>query len=82
MAIDCLLSTKYRFRDKYRIELRERDHLPPHVHLTGGGLDVVINLETLQITEGRAPATVLREALAWVASNQAALMKEWEKCHR
>jgi hypothetical protein len=31
------MSTKYRFRDKYRIQLREKDHLPPHVHLTGGG---------------------------------------------
>ncbi|MQG94016.1 DUF4160 domain-containing protein [Pseudomonas sp. MN1F] len=72
------MSTKYRFREKYRIELRERDHLPPHVHLTGGGVDVVISLETVTVTQGRAPAKVMQEA----AANQADLLKEWMKWHR
>ena len=76
------MSTKYRFRDKYRIELRERDHLPPHVNLTGGGVDVVICLESVAVTQGRAPAKVVQEALAWVAANQADLLKEWMKWHR
>ncbi len=79
---DHAMSTKYRFRDKYRIELRERDHLPPHVHLTGGGVDVVISLESVTVSQGRAPAKVVQEALAWVAANQADLLKEWMKWHR
>jgi len=76
------MSTRYRIRDKYRIELRERDHLPPHVHLTGGGVDVVISLETVSVMQGTAPAKVVREALAWVAANQADLLKEWNRWHR
>jgi len=80
-TLECM-STKHRFRDKYRIELRERDHLPPHVHLTGGGVDVVISLESVAVTQGKAPAKVVQEALAWVSANQADLLKEWMKWHR
>lgn len=76
------ISTKHRFREKYRIELRERDHLPPHVNLTGGGVDVVISLESVTVTRGRAPAKLIQEALAWVKANQADLLKEWIKWHR
>jgi len=70
------MSTKYQFLDKYRIELRDGDHLPPHVQLPGGGVDVVIS------TQGKAPAKVVQEALACVAANQADLLKEWMKWHR
>ncbi|UVJ42685.1 DUF4160 domain-containing protein [Pseudomonas sp. LS1212] len=76
------MSTKHRLREKYRIELREKDHLPPHVHLTGGGVDVMISLEVVEVVAGRAPAAVLNEALAWVQANQAELLKEWKKWHR
>jgi len=75
------MSTQYRFRDKYRIELREKDHLPPHVHLTGAGLDVQISLETGEVMLGKAPKVVLDEALAWVRAHQAELLKEWNQWH-
>jgi hypothetical protein len=75
------MSTKHRFRDKYRIELREKDHLPPHVHLTGGGVDVLISLETCEAMLGRAPTVVLKEALAWVRAHQDELLEEWHKWH-
>lgn len=75
------MSTKYRFRDKYRIELREKDHLPPHVHLTGAGVDVQISLETGLVMLGKAPKVVLDEGLAWVRANQADLLEEWKKWH-
>ncbi|MGE8111649.1 DUF4160 domain-containing protein [Pseudomonas sp. NPDC086566] len=52
------------------------------MHLTGGGVDVVISLETVTGTQGRAPAKVMQKALAWVATNQADLLKEWMKWHR
>ncbi|MGA8138855.1 MAG: DUF4160 domain-containing protein [Pseudomonas gingeri] len=75
------MSTKHRLRDKYRIELREKDHLPPHVHLTGGGVDVLISLETAEAMMGKAPATVLKEALTWVRDNRTELLEEWKKWH-
>ncbi|MBI6671294.1 DUF4160 domain-containing protein [Pseudomonas syringae] len=75
------MSTKYRFRDKYRIQLREKDHLPPHVHLTGGGLDVLICLELVELMRGTAPAVVLREALEWIRTHRNELMEEWKRWH-
>lgn len=75
------MSTKYRFRDKYRIQLREKDHLPPHVHLTGGGLDVLICLELVEPMRGTAPAVVLRDALEWIRIHRNELMEEWKRWH-
>jgi len=74
------MTTKQRFRGKYRLELRERDHLPPHVHLTGGGLNVQIRLQTLACHGDCAP-DLLAEVLAWVGQNRDELMKEWKKWH-
>ncbi|MFC0709236.1 DUF4160 domain-containing protein [Azorhizophilus paspali] len=75
------MSTKHRIRDKYRIELREKDHLPPHVHLTGAGVDVQISLETGEVMLGKAPKAVLEEALAWVLAHRAELLEEWKLWH-
>ena len=75
------MSTKHRFRDKYRIQLRERDHLPPHVHLTGGGVDVMISLETVEVMVGHAPALILKEALEWVRVHREQLLEEWKLWH-
>ena len=75
------MSTKHRFRDKYRIQLRERDHLPPHVHLTGGGVDVMISLETVEVMAGQAPALIVKEALEWVRAHREQLLEEWELWH-
>lgn len=75
------MSTKYRFRDKYRIQLREKDHLPPHVHLTGGGIDVLICLHLVVPLRGYAPAVVLKEALDWVWDHREQLMEEWKQWH-
>lgn len=72
------MSTKHRFRDKYRIQLRERDHLPPHVHLTGGGVDVMISLETVEVMAGHAPALILKEALEWIRAHREQLLEEWK----
>ena len=75
------MSTKHRFSDKYRIQLREKDHLPPHVHLTGGGLDVLIGLQPVEPMLGNAPAAVLKEALEWVQAHQTELLEEWTRWH-
>ena len=75
------MSTKHRFRDKYRIQLRERDHLPPHVHLTGGGVDVMISLETVEVMAGHAPALIVKEALEWVGAHRRQLLEEWKLWH-
>lgn len=75
------MSTKYRFRDKYRIQLRERNHLSPHVHLMGGGLDVMISLETMEVMMGYAPALIVQEAQEWIRAHRKELLEEWKRWH-
>ena len=75
------MSTQYRFRDKYRIQLREKDHPPPHVHLTGGGVDVMLSLETVEVMMGKAPLLIIKEAQAWVAAHQVQLPEDWKRCY-
>ncbi|MEB2622183.1 DUF4160 domain-containing protein [Pseudomonas sp. YuFO8] len=75
------MSTKYRFRDTYRIPLREKDHPPPHVHLTGGGLDVMLSLETVEVMAGKAPPLIIKEALGWIRAHQAQLLEDWKRCY-
>jgi hypothetical protein len=75
------MTTKQRFRNnKYRLEVRERDHGPAHVHLTGGGFDVVIDLIDLTTT-GEWPRGLHDEVLAWVRAHREDLIEEWKKWH-
>lgn len=75
------MTTQQRFRrDKYRLQVRERDHNPPHVHLVGGGLDIIIDLATLR-SEGCWPKDLRVEVLAWVAAHRDELWEEWHKWH-
>ncbi|WP_166222623.1 DUF4160 domain-containing protein [Pseudomonas atagonensis] len=75
------MTTKYRFRDKYRVQLREKDQPPPHVHLIGGGFEVMLSLETVEVMTGKAPLLIIKEALAWVSAHQAQLLEDWKRCY-
>ena len=75
------MTTIKRFRDKYRIELREDDHNPPHVHVTGGGIDVVVDLGSGDVREERLPKAIRGEVLGWIAANLDSLREEWKKWH-
>jgi len=56
------------------------DHLPPHVHLVGGAVNVRISLETFQCV-GYCPHDLLDEAVQWVKAHHAELMEDWKKWH-
>jgi len=74
------MTTKHRFRQKYRLEIRERDHPPPHVHLVGGSVDVLIDLETLD-TDGAWPRGLRTEVMDWVVKHRDELLEEWRQWH-
>jgi hypothetical protein len=71
------VTTKQRFRNKYRLEVRERDQGPAHVHLVGGNVDVVINLNTLT-ANGPWPRGLKEEVMPWVAAHRDDLLEEWQ----
>ena len=74
------MTTKYRFAN-FRITLREKDHNPPHVHLMGPDFEAAINLVTLEVLDGSAPAKVLRHALRRISDNREELIKQWHALH-
>ncbi len=72
------MTTKHRFRNKYRLQLREKDHEPMHVHLVGGEVNAKFDLTTLALVAGTVPSGVLVEVNAWLQVNQVALIEEWK----
>jgi hypothetical protein len=53
------------------------DHAPPHFHLLGPGWSAAIEIASLVVTRGSAPARELREALDWARANQLLLAEKW-----
>jgi len=76
------LTTKQRFRNKYRLQLREKDHDPMHVHLVGGEVNAKFDLATLSLVAGIVPAGVLAEVIAWLQIHQVDLIEEWKTWQR
>jgi hypothetical protein len=74
------VTTKHRFKNKYALQLRERDHNPPHVHLFGGGIDATISLDTLECS-GLLSADLKNEVLKWITEHHDELMEEWKLWH-
>ncbi len=75
------MTVKQCFRNKYVLQVRERDHNPPHVHLFGGGFDVTIVLETLESTGNFPSVTLKNEVIAYVEQHRDELLEEWRKWH-
>ncbi len=76
------MTTVQRFRNKYRLQLREKDHEPMHVHLVGGEINAKFDLATLELVAGTLPAGLKAEVTAWLRSHQADLIEEWNKWQR
>ena len=76
------MTTKQRFRNKYRLELRENDHEPMHVHFVGGDINAKIDLLTLKVVVGVIPTNLRKEVFAWLQENQTNMIKEWKKCQQ
>ena len=72
------MTTKQRFRNKYRLQLREKDHEPMHVHLVGGNINARIDLLSLQVVAGSIPANLKAEVMVWLAQNRNDLIAEWK----
>jgi hypothetical protein len=73
------MTTLKRF-NKYRIELRENDHAPAHIHIVGADIDAMVNLHTLVIV-GKLPKALKTEVLAYVTNNQKELLALWDSIH-
>ena len=76
------MTSKKRFRNKYRLQLREKDHEPMLVHLVGGEVNARIDLATLRVVAGSIPTELKREVMAWLRAHRAELIEEWKSWQR
>ena len=53
------------------------DHPPPHVHARYGGQQVVIDIQSGGIIQGRFPPAQLRQLLDWVQRRRQELLADW-----
>ncbi|MGD0959483.1 MAG: DUF4160 domain-containing protein [Methylomonas sp.] len=72
------MTTKQRFRNRYRLQPREKDHEPMHVHLVGGNVNARIDLVDLRVVAGSIPADLKKEVMAWLTENRNDLIEEWQ----
>ncbi|WP_279358620.1 DUF4160 domain-containing protein [Methylobacterium indicum] len=72
------MPTFHRF-DGFRIEVRSRDHNPPHFHMIGPDFHALVDIRTLQVIEGTYTRPALAETLAWAAGRTEALLAEWRR---
>ena len=53
-------------KDGVRINIYSREHLPPHIHVSAGDDEALVNIRTGEIFEGYIPGKKLRIAQAWL----------------
>ena len=72
------MSTLQRF-DSSRVVMYLDDHPPPHVHVKlRDGRDCTVDLDSFEI-KGRIAEREIREALAWIKTNQIDLQHQWQR---
>lgn len=72
------MSTLQRF-DSSRVVMYLDDHPPPHVHVKlRDGRDCTVDLDSFEI-KGRIAEREIREALAWIKTNQVDLQHQWQR---
>ncbi|MCJ2012579.1 DUF4160 domain-containing protein [Methylobacterium sp. J-076] len=65
--------------DGFRIDIRSRDHNPPHFHMIGPDFHALVSIRTLEVLEGTYTRKALAEAVAWAGQRTDALMSEWRR---
>lgn len=59
------------------IKMYADDHNPPHFHIAGPDVQVLVRIDDLQILAGGARRGQMDEALAWADAHREALMRMW-----
>lgn len=72
------MGTLHRF-GRLKIALYPGDHGVPHVHLIGPGCRCSLELESLEVLAGSAPARQLRLAREWITANRRLVLAAWKE---
>lgn len=56
------------------------DHAPPHFHVKYGDHKAVIDIQKLELVEGKLPRRALNLVLDWAELHQTDLLEDWQLC--
>lgn len=57
-----------------------RDHGPPHFHALYGDYEILVDIRTLEVLEGKMPRRALGLILEWAQEHRKELMEDWDLC--
>jgi hypothetical protein len=60
------------------VKMFYKEHNPPHIHALYGEYIGLINIKTLEMTEGDLPAKALSLVQEWMKGSQDNLLQMWE----
>ena len=69
----------YKVFDAFRVEVRSRDHAPPHFHVVGPEVHALIKIKDLQVLRGTISRKAYVEVVAWAEAREDELMAEWRR---
>ena len=58
------------------------EHAPPHFHAEYGEYRASINIETLEVTDGKLPRRALELVQDWAELHRNELLKDWDLCRQ
>ncbi|MFH1320210.1 MAG: DUF4160 domain-containing protein [Bacteroidota bacterium] len=61
------------------IKMFFEDHNPPHFHAEYGEHEALININTLEIIEGKLPKRAKILVIEWALEHRNKLLQNWEK---
>lgn len=64
------------------IQMFWNDDAPPHFHALYAEDEVLVDIRTLEVTEGQMPRRALALVLEWAQEHRVELMEGWESCSR
>ena len=62
------------------IQMFWNDHAPPHFHCQYGDYEAIVNIQTLELMEGKMPRRAENLILDWAELHQAELLEDWKLC--
>ena len=61
------------------IKMFFKDHNPPHFHAEYGDDEAIVDIQTLEIIEGKLPNRAKLLVIEWAILHRKELLRNWEK---
>ncbi|AXK38530.1 DUF4160 domain-containing protein [Crenobacter cavernae] len=64
------------------IQMFFNDHAPAHFHVKYGEFKAVVDIQTLEVSQGKLPRRALALVREWAQTHRAELLEDWELCRQ